>query len=827
MKLRSSSTSAAMRLAIPLIAASILPATAQTNVAATAATKVVNIAVPLSDPKGWEKFRDYINPRLQGTCRIEFVPRDPESALFDLMHPDEKDPINAIQGAMLSPFRYVVADLWAGQQSPKEPSKFPSLKLVARMRRVGVIKSDQWEQYQPLASYHSVVLTGQKASVRWPPDTVSISDYRSTSDFIFPFAYFRSEKKLRSKVNPDARRPSVKTPQEAWEIPESRPEAVANQQNIGDDYSYLLDQVKELRVPVISIGDHKLNWCFPDKANRENSFRELYRSTTDIPFDALVIREDAVSGTAMKAIGRAFLSTRDMSDGERDGCFKWTADGQFWRRQPDIHDFIECQDEDYDRVRAAAAKAFGGRVVNIAISTGDGRVHRDLKDLSYFRKWMKDVLRNTAVPQQSPSPAPTTTPKPIYIAIQPRDSDFNVLLDELESGRVHATELNAAYAARAIGRNTGALVGKAFFSKKDNQTGAVIPSDSYHFVILAANLSTDPTQIDKGKRFAYTSKDSSSGYQYPFAWLEKGRRNPAEDLRIEGDNAAGVVSLLVNKIDNLNKKENKTDRFADYGFMADFEWEEKQKQWSTYDLSNIKKLTVDDQASAIPTAYLVFSRVSAPGVNSLGAPSGGAAPKSPSPETELDPSVVASVTAELPKLNQNVSDVGRFLGYKPVPVLGDDLGQLEKFYEQYGNDPRRAGVLLLITLVVFLGAGLGFSFKRRGAGPQTELSIQSLSDILKGVSSHDRNAQKAVTLAVKQLSVLRNATDLSTEKLRRDLESSLLGLLTLHEPKRGTVDDGRYSAALSKLQTATAVTDEQLCEARKSSAIVTNHASSK
>ena len=78
---------AAMRLAIPLIAASILPATAQTNVAATAATNLVQIAViPLSDATGWDAFEGYINGRLPKACQIRFVPCDPESALYDLMH---------------------------------------------------------------------------------------------------------------------------------------------------------------------------------------------------------------------------------------------------------------------------------------------------------------------------------------------------------------------------------------------------------------------------------------------------------------------------------------------------------------------------------------------------------------------------------------------------------------------------------------------------------------------------------------------------------------------------------------------------------------------
>ena len=174
---------AAMRLAILLFAASILPATAQTDIAATAATKVVKIAVgPLSDPNGWTDFQNYINGRLPDACKIKLVTCDPESALFDLMHADTS---HAIQGAMLPPFRYVVAELW-----------IPNLTLVARMRRVGVIESNHWERYQPLNSYHSVVVMGKDANVRWPPDTnsppvsVSISDYRSTSEFIFPFAHF-------------------------------------------------------------------------------------------------------------------------------------------------------------------------------------------------------------------------------------------------------------------------------------------------------------------------------------------------------------------------------------------------------------------------------------------------------------------------------------------------------------------------------------------------------------------------------------------------------------------------------------------------------------
>src|SRR5439155_15919533 len=116
-----------------------------------------------------------------------------------------------------------------------------------------------------------------------------------------------------------------------------------------------------------------------------------------------------------------FLDTQAMSDEERAKCFKLTAksseaDGKFCTRQPDIHDFVEAQDADYDIVRAAAAKAFGGCVVNIAISR---IVHRDRKDLSYFRNWMKEVLRQTVGSQ------------PIYINVQPGESDFKVLQDEL------------------------------------------------------------------------------------------------------------------------------------------------------------------------------------------------------------------------------------------------------------------------------------------------------------------------------------------------------------------------------------------------------------
>jgi hypothetical protein len=310
----------------------------------------------------------------------------------------------------------------------------------------------------------------------------------------------------------------------------------------------------------------------------------------------------------------------------------------------------------------------------------------------------------------------------------------------------------------------------------------------------------DATQINEHLLFAYTSKDSSSGYQYPLKYLRDARKKPAERLLEEAQTAEGVVRYLVNK-----EKNNAPS--ANYGFLADFEWKKIKETWSGQDLTNIQPVTVSANASAIPTTCLVFSLHNFPRIDSIGE----LQPGSSTPPGS-DDWVVASVKAGLVNndkidnglINKDKIDNADFGGYKPVTKEDPDPGKLKDFYNEYGNNPLRSGLLMLITLVVLLGAGIGFSFKRRGQAAQTELSIQSLLDVLKGVSPEDRNAQKAVTLAVNQLSMFCGATDPSTETLRRDLGSSLLDLLTLHKPKRGTVDDGRYFAALSNLQTATA-----------------------
>jgi ABC-type phosphate/phosphonate transport system substrate-binding protein len=744
--------------------------------------------VPVQDLR-WKAFETYLNANLGDDCHIELVSRDPEQALYELANSTNSD---FVQGAILPPFRYVVADLWIQQ-----------LTLVARMRRGGVISSPtKPTKSSPLPNYRSLVLMGQNATDRWPPTDksnpigVSISDYRSTSEYVYPFAYF-SDANLLSFVKAIRRTPSLQSDKDAWQIPRLLPEAMTKSAN--DDYQRQFDEVRNHRaqVPILSVSDHRFSSFVPSEEAQKKSYMELFRSAP-IPFDAVVLRGGgAVSPEIIDSIRRAFLSTAVMTQQKRDECFGWkeknsplppagsppAATSKYWQREPDIHDFVEARDEDYDDVRRAGAKAFHGRVVHVAASS---RVHREEdKDFEYFRLWMKHVLRQTVAKE------------PVFIDVEQRDSDFDLILRELEDGRLHAAELNAATAARAIGRKTCALIGKAIFNGSDN----------YSFVMLAAKgLPVDPDKIDDSLKFAYTSEDSSSGYQYPFTLLKKLGINPSKNSRIKGSNAEGVVDRLVNRTQNKQP-------FADYGFLADFEWDGIQKRWTDPELKNINKIKLEPELVEIPNAYLVFSRATAPDIDLLGLPAPRERPSS-WVEHESIPQPLNSSIVELVRTNLLPISTPGFQGYKRPAQA--DVDSLMGFYDRFGNDPVRAGVILLVTLVLLLAAGMVLSLKRRDFGPQAPFSIQALSDVLKGFPVENRIAQKTVALAMKQIAALRRERVGLTQifekpplELQTDLEARLLELLSFHHAKRRTVGDGTYFTALGHLQRAIVATDEQ------------------
>jgi hypothetical protein len=306
---------------------------------------------------------------------------------------------------------------------------------------------------------------------------------------------------------------------------------------------------------------------------------------------------------------------------------------------------------------------------------------------------------------------------------------------------------------------------------------------------------------------------------------------PASGSRVIGKNADGVVTLLLNKIEQSAPS-------ADYGFLSSFEWTDIQRHRRAPGFTKIKEVTLDSVETTIPNAYLVFSRSRASDYDSVGVRSGPRA--SPTASQNVTPVArektgfpdVDDSSSRLPALNASVIEPVRaslfakrdpgFDGYKKTSK--QDVDELHGLYNRYGRDPVHAGLLMLIALVGFLGVALGFSFKWRGRDPETELSIQSLSDVLKGVSPQDREAQQVVTLGVKQLSALQNRTGLFTkmfgegqlQQLQSDLQSSLLALLAFHNPTRVTLNDGSYCQALANLQKATFKTDNKLREFRDS-----------
>ncbi len=763
---------------------------------------LVTISVP-DDQSDWSELNRYLNEELRtlnASIRIKFTKRDIDSALHELANPSDNN-----VGALLPPFRYVVADLVVND-----------LELVARIRRAGrfVVPQSDWDnnkrpdsdpeyaEYnapEPLDHYRSLVVMHRNSGV-WPPPlprdlfraqsiqernldkvTISFSGYRSTSEFVYPFAHI-TRKGWRDRIVESPRRTAGRR-EDAWKLKMVSVDSA----HYGDKRE--IAERKQLTESLASetgdfqlfcTSDHKFYASYPNEKARHARFEEVYRSPP-IPFDALVVRKSALGLVELQKLRRAFLSTRDMAPKERAECFPWSPtedDNQSFLRSPDVHDFVEADDAEYDKIRQEAAVAFGGAIVRVAVAK---QVHRsESRDMMFFRQWMKDVLK--AQPDS-----------PVFLDFVYYDS-FDEIATDLKDGRVHLGELNVTRAATLLGREEGVLLGRSVFGGED----------FYRFVIVTAEPNKKTVDsIQTAGPFAITSRASGSGFVYPVEYLQSRGRSPKE--RIEVGNADNVLDAVLRYAN-----ESQDPKSALYGFMADFEFEKIRRRWPEKAIEKIGTIEVHEEQARIPNAMLIASKGAFPMVGTW-------FQRLSTGHEKDESSDGRNATAVEQPLSTKTTDILRdaiianlsseaFGGYRRATQ--DDVDELSELYWKTAKRP--VAIIVGVLAVGIIASTLCVIWVyRRGVSSSSEdqrvVSIQSIWDVLKGGVPDDRMARDLICIGLQIFGQLKDDDGKlkkvfgSPAALRKELGDALLAVLVRHQSDRTLSDETYYYTHLDRL----------------------------
>ena len=524
----------------------------------------IEIGVEKLEQGTWKPFECYLNHQLSiRDSRMKVKLRDGwMDDHFRALAATSAGPDGTrLNGAILAPFRYVVADV-----------RFLDVELIARIRRGANLELDQALDPTdgrvplppPRSHFQSIIVMPRYAGV-WPPAKdrkikFAYSNVRSTSSFIYPQKLFREKGWLS---------PSEPLVTFVPELPEAAASqswgidpVAASSQDL-PSLKELLDRLAKGTATFNVVGTNDSEFETYLSREQQSGFAIVDRSEP-IPFDPLIVRRGSSpllgDPGELRLLKEVFLSTQGISRAERDIYFKWHPyeEARPWpsgkvvfRRFPDIFDFVEARSEDYDDVRRTAVLGTGGAVVRLAISR---HVHkapeRDLE--RYFNPLKRRLLGATKSTDR------------VFLDVEARPStQLLQTVKDLRDGVLDLAELPAFHAIRAIGEGSS-IVAVAGFR---NRSGQVEHQYSYRIYSRTVRY---PNEIKQTDRFACTTPDSSSGYHWPIHYLkEEGRLDPARadprtQLLLTFD-ASGVFQAL-------------RDKLADHGFIAGFEYEKEIRE---------------------------------------------------------------------------------------------------------------------------------------------------------------------------------------------------------------------------------------------------------
>lgn len=746
----------------------------------------IQIGVDSQDAKSWVGFQNFLNEQLskrKADFTVKLVPDSRDNNLTLLL--DKK-----IQGAILTPFRYVIASL---QQEKAGPGSGFSLDILAQLRRVRLTESQKAEvrvedlpnleaAKAPVDAYRSIIIMRRDAG-KWPPTeepiTFRYSSLRSTSSFVFPMALFSQN----GWVGEDQAQSQIKV------VPDLDPTDVATvwKTDPGDisdvtDEELFNEFTKERKFDLLGTNELHYDRYIPEK-DRQLDFPIVHRSDP-IPFDPFVV---VTSGTIfdqskpeselrLRQLKDSLLATQAMTLDERHQAFPWTkVDSEEtirYRRMPDIHDWIPADDSTYDVVRKAAVSATGGSIIRLAVTT---RVHRDI---SHDQKQFFQPLKRELLKRQ----------ERVFLDLQVRRKDeLSAITDELSRGELDLAELPAFHATELVGKNFG-LAGVSLF-RDTNSDGS---DRDYDFVILTRHKDVSLDAIDGDAKFAFTDRNSSSGFRWPMRRLAENGKRIGEKQLVDARDSVGVIAALLK-----DGTESGQALAADYGFMAQFEWERAKETFlDKKQVESIRKLKID---GAIPNAVLIAR----PGLgDDLDRYELAGEPK-----TRLGKSIKALVDSfESTKV---LSTETGFKGYDGAKDT--DWNMLQQQYDF--DHPNLVGVFVAAILLVVIATGW-IVYRATHDNPSDSPDVQA------SVSIEHADAEGLIKESIglaRTLEEFSDSTEAAStfggkkkfETLREKLQKKTMTVLLLFDPKSGalTSDKADLWSSLAELKT---VLDEDI-----------------
>ena len=765
----------------------------------------VRIGVDQNDAAGCpatsKPFEDYLNQQLKqhgASFEVSFCVGPMDKAVAALAG-------GKTEGAVLAAFRYVLADLHIND-----------LEVLARMRRAPLVDLDpekavpaipvEPEYYVPRPTYQSIILMRRDAGF-WPPQEKDHRKFKyrslkSTSTFIYPMKLFR-ERDWTVDTSDGAHIVLLSDDGKKHERArlwnrETLLSQLGSSGNFDDDFKEL--HRPDARFDLLGANDGRLR----KYGSKYLVDLAVVHKSEEIPFDPVVVRRNSLpyrdKSNRIEQLRRAFLSTGTMSRRRQNQVFKWEMPGgeckpTRFQRLPDIHDWVEASSEDFDGVREAAVAASGGTVIRMAVST---YVHRsDLeRDREYFSSLKRSLLRCDDCNEDDSA-------QRVFLDLEFRDADqLGEMREELKRGELDIAELPAFHTAELVGVGYPVL-GVSTFEGENNNEG-------YRAFIISARPDANIDHLRENLstlKFAFTRKDSSSGYLWPLHHLdeEQGIGRPSSDQLVEGRDALGVMKALLNwKLVPDNQVP-----WADYGFVADFQYKKEITDGKILTKEQQDSLVKIEHTEEIPNALLVVSKEFCPRCGRT--ESTGAAGRDSGLEDLLSPidasskvehantiAIQSLARALNAKFLKRSTEQEGFSGYRLA--VNNDWTRLNDIYEAFHTDFAR--YILVSTVILFLATG-GILYYRQKVGDGPGLSVPTVNigedqarDIIERATHLSRNLSDT-SKRFDQVFGGRN----NLEQTLNELNQRIVGALGIFDPRSGElqVESAEYYSAVGDL----------------------------